>query len=191
MIIIRPTASLAKRMKIRLQTNEQSSTTCLGDWYALDIVLSRKQFILCVSSKPRLAVVMEAAPYATFPERLSDAVTEVLRAIGVNESSIQEERAAMDKIVLAKTLNKSILGTLNDYRFQLEVADQMDKFTLDDTLKMSMYLSKTISLALPEGYPRDAAFKLFGQEPPKSKAVYPVVVEKPTVPQRPRLYVVK
>lgn len=191
MLIIRPTASLAKRMKVKLQTNEQSSTTRLGDWYALDIVLSRKQFILCISSKPRLAVVLEAAPYATFPERLSDSVTEVLRAIGVNETSIQEERAAMENVVLAKTLNKSILGTLNDYRFQLEVADQMDKFTLDDTLKMSMYLSKTISLALPEGYPRDAALKLFGQEQPKSKAVYPVVVEKPIEPQRPRLYVVK
>lgn len=178
-------------MKVKLQTNEQSSTTRLGDWYALDIVLSRKQFILCISSKPRLAVVLEAAPYATFPERLSDSVTEVLRAIGVNETSIQEERAAMENVVLAKTLNKSILGTLNDYRFQLEVADQMDKFTLDDTLKMSMYLSKTISLALPEGYPRDAALKLFGQEQPKSKAVYPVVVEKPIEPQRPRLYVVK
>ena len=191
MIIIRPTASLAKRMKVKLQHSEQSSTNRLGDWYALDIALSRKQFILCISSKPRLAVVMEAAPYATLPDRLCDAVTEVLKAIGVAETSIKEERVAMEDVVLAKTLNKSILGTLNDYRFQLEAADQMDRFTLSDTLKMSLYLSKTISLALPEGYPRDAALNLFGQEPPKSKAVYPVVTEKPTDSQRPRLYVVK
>ncbi|MCE3011092.1 MAG: hypothetical protein LW875_10820 [Proteobacteria bacterium] len=191
MVILRPTASLAKRMKVKLQPSDQSSSTRLGDWYALDIVLSRKQFILCVSSKSRLAVVLEAAPYATLPDRLSDAVTEVLREIGVSEGMIQEERAEMAQVVLAKTLNKSILGTMNDYRFQLEWADQVDKFRLEETLKMSMYLGKIISLALPEGYPRDAALKLFGQEPLKSKVVNPAEVEKPTELQRPRLYVVK
>jgi len=147
MVILRPTASLAKRMKVKLQPSDQSSSTRLGDWYALDIVLSRKQFILCVSSKSRLAVVLEAAPYATLPDRLSDAVTEVLREIGVSEGMIQEERAEMAQVVLAKTLNKSILGTMNDYRFQLEWADQVDKFRLEETLKMSMYLGKIISLA--------------------------------------------
>ncbi len=191
MVILRPTASLAKRMKVKLQPNDQLSKTCLGDWYALDMVLSRKQFILCVSSKPRLAVVLEAAPYATFPERLSDAVTAVLRTIGVSDIAIQAERAAMESVVLAKTLDKSILGTLNDYRFQLEAANQMDRFSLEDSLKMSIYLSKTISLALPEGYPRDAALRLFGQEPLKSKSVFSIPEDKPTEPQRPRLYVVK
>lgn len=191
MLVLRPTASLAKRMKVKLQPSDQSSSTRLGDWYALDIVLSRKQFILCVSSKSRLAVVLEAAPYATLPGRVSDAVTEVLKEIGVNEALIQEERAEMEQVILAKTLNKSILGTMNDYRFQLEWADQADKFSLEDTLKMSMYLSKTISLALPEAYPRYAALKLFGQEPLKSKAVNPAIVQKPTEQQRPRLYVVK
>ena len=191
MVILRLTASLAKRMKVKLQPSDQSSSTRLGDWYAIDIVLSRNQFILCVSSKSRLAVVLEAAPYATLPDRLSDAVTEVLKEIGVNEGMIQEERTEMEQVFLAKTLNKSILGTMNDYRLQFEWADQADKFKLEETLKMLMYLNKTISLALPEGYPRDSALKLFGQEPLKSKAVNPAIVEKPTENQRPRLYVVK
>jgi hypothetical protein len=167
MMIIRPTASLAKRMKVKPPSNEAESTTCLGDWYTIDIVLDRKQFIMCVSSKPRLAVILEAAPYATFPDRLSDAVTELLKAIGVTDANIQNERSQMDQFVLAKTINKSILGTLNDYRQQLEAVVHYDRLDLNDTLKLSLYLSKTISLALPEGYPRDAALKLFGQEPPR------------------------
>jgi hypothetical protein len=179
-------------MKVKLQSNESESTTCLGDWYAMDIALDRKQFIMCVSSKPRLAVILEAAPYATFPDRLSDAVTELLKAIGVTDANIQSERTQMDEVALAKTINKSILGTLNDYRHQLEAVVRYDRLDLNDTLKLSLYLSKTISLALPEGYPRDAALKLFGQEPPKPERRLNVLpIEKPTEQQRPKLYLVK
>jgi hypothetical protein len=131
MIIIRPTTSLAKRMKERLQHTEVQSTAAMGDWYANDIVLNRKQFILCVSSRSRLAVVMDAAPYATFPDRLTDAVSEVLRAIGVDEGKIQEERNHMQEFVLAKTVNKSILGSLNEDKFQLEAFNHTPCFRND------------------------------------------------------------
>ncbi len=70
MIIIRPTASLAKRMKVRLKPDVGSSSTRLGDWYAMDIVIDRQQYILCTSEKSRLPIVISAAPYATFPSRL-------------------------------------------------------------------------------------------------------------------------
>ena len=187
MIIIRPTASLAKRMKEKLESTADSSTTRMGDWYANDIVLCRKQFILCVSSTSRLAVILEAAPYMSFPDRLSDAVSEVLRAIGVEEEKIQEEREQMNEFKLAKTANKSILGSLNEYRFQLEAHAYMGRLDFSEPLEMSLYLSKTISLVLPEGYPRDAALKIFGQTPPKSESgplTSPVQL-------RPKLYVVK
>lgn len=164
MIIIRPTASLAKRMKIKLKPSELKSDTSLGDWFALDFVLSRKQFIMCVSQKSRLAVVMDAAPYATFPDRIQDAICEFLKVIGVTDANIDSERLKMSPTILAKTDDKSILGTMNDYRFQLEYNDNIGRLDLNDPLKMSMYLSKMISLVLPEGYPLDAALKLFGQE---------------------------
>lgn len=194
MIIIRPTASLAKRMKVKLLPTDGKSTTKLADWYALDLVLDRKQFILCVSSNSRLGVVMDAAPYATFPQRLCDSVSEVLRAIGVNETSIQEERVEMDKIHLAKTENKSILGSMNEYRFQLEAWSQMGRMNLNDTLGMSMHLSRMISLILPDGYPKYAALKCFGQDPPprdQRLVASEVATEKPVEMARPKLYIVK
>lgn len=194
MIIIRPTASLAKRMKVKLQPMDFKSTTRLADWYALDLVLDRKQFILCVSSNSRLGVVMDAAPYAIYPQRLCDAVTEVLRAIGVNENSIQEERIQMDEIQLAKTENKSILGSMNEYRFQLEAWNHMGRMNLNNTLEMSMYLSKMISLVLPDGYPRYAALKCFGQEPPprpQRTVEADVNSVRPIEVARHKLYIVK
>lgn len=148
-------------MNIKLQQAEHKSETKLGDWYAVDFVLNRKQFILCVSSLSRLAVVIEATPYAKFPNRICKAVTEVLRAIGVEESAIEQERLAMSEVVLAKTENKSILGTANEYRTQLEYLN--DAGRTKSTLEMSLWLSNTISLVLPDGYPTDTALKLFGQ----------------------------
>ena len=185
MIIIRPTASLAKRMKVKLDGNDETSTTRMGDWYANDIVLNRKQFILCASSTSRLAVILDAAPYVTFPDRLSDAVTGVLRAIGVDESKIQEERIHMNGFKIAKTANKSILGSLNEYKFQLEAFSQMGRLNFNDTLEMSLSLSKMISLVIPEGYPKDAALKFFGQESSKPAPLNVVVRD------RPKLYLVK
>jgi hypothetical protein len=185
MIIIRPTASLAKRMKERLQHTDVQSTAVLGDWYANEIVLDRKQFVLCVSSRSRLAVVMDAAPYATFPDRLTDAVSEVLRAIGIDEAKIQEERIHMKEFALAKTVNKSILGSLNENKYQLEAFNHMGRLNLKSTFEMSLYLSKTISLVIPEGYPKDATRALFGQVPQRQK---PLAVVEPT---RPKLYLVR
>jgi hypothetical protein len=151
-------------MKVKIQANGDQSTTCLGDWYAMDIILDRKQFVICVSSGPRLAVILVAAPYASIPNRVCEAVAELLTAIGISEANIQLERDKMNQVVLAKTMSKSILGTLNEYRHQLEALMHSDRVGKDEALKMSLYLSEIVSLALPEVYPRRAAFKLFGQE---------------------------
>lgn len=182
-------------MKVKLRPSSGESTTRMGDWYAIDLVLNRKQFILCVSSKSRLAVALDASPYANFPDRLCDAVTGVLKAIGVNETAVQEERLQMDEIVLAKTVDKSILGTMNECRFQLDYAHRLGRLDLNDTLMISLSLSKLISLALPEGYPRDAALKLFGQDPPDRRQKV-AEAEKPIaksaeVQGKPRLYILK
>lgn len=192
MIIIRPTASLAKRMKIKLQACELKSDTTLGDWFALDFVLSRKQFIMCVSQKSRLAVVVNAAPYSTFTDRIQNAICELLKVIGVTDSNIDSERLKMTPVVLAKTDDKSILGTMNDYRFQLEYNDNVRRLDLNDPLKMSMYLSEVISLVLPDGYPLDTALKLFGQELSKKQVdrffAQPVLVKDAV---KTKLYLVK
>jgi hypothetical protein len=61
----------------------------------------------------------------------------------------------------------------------------MGRLNLINTLEMSLYLSKTISLVIPEGYPRDAALAVFGQEPIKPR---PLTAAEPI---HPKLYLVK
>ena len=162
MLIIRPTASLAKRMKTPTPINTSSSTTRLGDWYGLDVVLNRKQFVLFMSSLSRLAVVMSAAPYASIIDRLPEGVSELLGKIGIPSSLVRDECLEMSQIQSAKTMDRSILGTMNENRFQLEHMASSGQVDLDQPLAMSLALAEVGSLKLSEFYPAHAALRLFG-----------------------------
>lgn len=161
MLVLRPTASLAKRMKVKLVERKEKSTTRLGDWYALDVIIGRKQYILCVSEHGRLPVLLEAAPYAEFPERLLQETAEILRAIGISETKISSEINEMKISVLAKTANRSILGSMNEYRFMLETTYKVGQFDSERPQELSLYLADMISLILPDGTPKWTALKIF------------------------------
>lgn len=164
MIVIRPTGDLAKRMKIKLTATNERSSTLLGDWYALDLVLDRQQYILCLSENGRLPLVLKAAPYANFPERLPSAVTDLLIGIGVPHEKAQQEVAKMDTAILAKTVNRSVLGSLNECRFSLQAHAQTGRLQHDPP-KMSLWLADLISLVLPDYTPKDTVLKIFGEPP--------------------------
>ncbi|MER2511133.1 MAG: hypothetical protein ABTQ25_01700 [Nitrosomonas ureae] len=164
MIVIRPTGDLAKRMKIKLTPTDEQSSTLLGDWYALDLVLDRQQYILCLSENGRLPLVLKAAPYANFTERLPSALIDLLVGIGVSHEKAQEEIKKMSNVILAKTVNRSVLGSMNECRFSLQAHAQTGRL-LHDPLRMSLWLADLISLVLPDYTPKDTVLKLFGEPP--------------------------
>lgn len=159
-IIIRPTASLARRMGVKLSADESKSENVLGDWYANDIVLNRKQYILCVSENARLSVLLKAAPYATWPDRLAPELERLLRAIGVEESAIQREISSMSEKRIAKTDSRSVLGSIRDYSFNLEAFEMQGR--LEDPFEASLWLSDIIALILPLKVPKDTVLSLMG-----------------------------
>ena len=179
MITIRPTQSLAKRMKVKLAPNETRSTARLGDWYAVDFVLNRRQLIMAVSSQSRLGVILDAAPYSTFPSRLPSAVVEVSQSIGVPSSKIEAEVAQMNEFTLAKTSDRSIIGTLVDYRKHLEYMAQADRLHLNNTLSMSLWISQTPSLVMDAVFPVEAVLDLFGEPPIKKRILTGLEFLKP------------
>ncbi len=183
MLVIRPTLSLAKRLKVKLATTDVESSTRLGDWYAIDIVLKRRQFILAVSAKSRVSVMIEAAPYVTFPDRLPLAIREVLSSIGLKREKIESEINEMNQILLAKTQDRSVIGTMNDYRRHLQFMENSGRFNPNNLLAVSLQITATPSLVMPGVWPQEVALQLFG-EPPLNK-----LVRAPL--QTPNLYLVK
>lgn len=171
MVIIRPTASLAKRMKVKIEPSEEKSTTVLGDWLANDFVMNRKRYILCMSTESRLSIVMQAAPYSKFPYRLENDLQVVLKELGVDKSIIEKEIDQMSDFKLARTNDRSVLGTMKEFKENLIVHCQLGRLDLDDTVGMSLLLAKNITLTLPESYPYEAAFNLLGHKVEKPNNV--------------------
>ena len=155
MVIIRPTASLAKLMKVKTDLTGIKSTTLLGDWFAINLTVRQQKFILCVSENGRLPIVLKAAPYGVFPARLPIALSELLRRFEISEDKIQAEASKMSETHVSKTNSRSILGSMNDFRFALLVLDQTDP------IQMSLFLSNFGSMVLPDFTPRATVMKLF------------------------------
>lgn len=120
MLAIRPTQVLAKRLKVALAPIAQDSTNALGDWYCQLLHTRPKQLVLAVSETSRLPVVFPAAGDFPFEGRLQAAVGNVLLALNVPKHVITTEQEKMHPIAYAKTINRSVLGTINDYTFLLQ-----------------------------------------------------------------------
>lgn len=162
MVVLRPTARLAAKLRMRLAEFNHPSTTRLGDWYATDLNLGRRRLVVCVSELSRLAVVLEAAPYATIPERLPPALGRVLHWIGVEQPTIEREIAAMGTIAIAKTCNRSVLGTINEFVHYLRCM-HANRPVPPDPFLLSAELSEFVCMPLEDTYPKDAAFRLFSE----------------------------
>jgi hypothetical protein len=161
MVIFRPTLGLAVKMRIKTAATNQQSDTRLGDWYAKDVILGKRRLVLCVSDLSRLAVVLDAAPYASIPERLPPAVGALLERIGPPREAIEREVAAMRTISIAKTNSRSVLGSLNEYEWMLRCRCESELHAGPaDLLMLSLWLSDTVTSALPDLSPGVAAMRL-------------------------------
>ena len=183
MLILRPTQSLAKRMRVKLvSTTEFESTTRTGDWYAKDVVINRRQLILASNTKSRLGLVVTAAPYFTFPERLPIAIAELLHSFGISKNSVEHELSEMRDIRLVKTLDRSTMGTLNEYAFHLQYLMRTSVGDSENLLAVSRKLSDIPSLVLEGTWPEMVTRNLFEGIPPTSSKK-PAIATNQVIPK--------
>jgi hypothetical protein len=115
LITLRCTDPLRKKLRLPKLGEGFSSTTALGDWFGNTVALQHARLILLVSEKSRLPVLVAARDLGTFEESFRSALSDLLLALGVPAEAVARERAAMHQVVYAKTNNRSVLGTLNDF----------------------------------------------------------------------------
>ena len=120
MTAFRCTAKLLKAMKAKPVAEPAPPMNRLGEWTANLIQVGRIQLVLAVSEPTRFAVVLDAAPYATVTERFSQALFKALLNLDIPADMAAAEAEAVRPLQLAKSNSNSVLGTLNQFAFQIE-----------------------------------------------------------------------
>ena len=123
MTALRCTQKLLKAMKIQPAPPCPGSNH-LGDW-SLNLLHSRPKLVVAVSEHDRLGLALEAAPFATLPQRFVEAAFVQLLAIGVPPEAARRERDAMQPLVITATTHYanrlSLQANLKDYGWIAEI----------------------------------------------------------------------
>ena len=121
MYTLRCTRKLLKRLRERPTSEAIAPTTTLGDWYANLLYTRPQQLVLAMSERSPLCVLVPAkATELPFETRLRSAVAELLLAIGVPDTAVAGEVAAMSEHRVGATASRSVLGCMHDATYQLE-----------------------------------------------------------------------
>src|SRR5713101_8952365 len=104
MVVLRCTQKLLGRLKQVDALPPVESTTRLGDWYGNTLRIGRRQHLLFISERSRLAVVLPIRAVKRLGAVFPDAVCERLAIVGVAAADIADERARMSEIAFGRAM---------------------------------------------------------------------------------------
>ena len=94
MVVLRCTHKLLVRLKPAVVPADVESTTRLGDWYGNVLRIWRRQYLIFISERSRLPVVIPIGEVKRLETVFPDAVCDVLAAADVAADDITDERFA-------------------------------------------------------------------------------------------------
>lgn len=120
MAVLRCTAKLLNAMRAKPVAEPAAANNRLGEWTANLIRVARIQLVLAVSEPTRMGVVIDAAPYALIPERFGQGLFKALLYLDIPADMAAKEAESMRDMELAASSSRSVLGTLNQFAYQIE-----------------------------------------------------------------------
>jgi len=128
MVVLRCTERLRERLKREVHPDPGPSTTALGDWYANLIRFGPSQVLLFVNERSRLPLLLPALSAKHLDSVFPNEVERVLTEIGVHPDAVARECRELVPVVIARTSNRSVVGSMNDFAFMAKwhVEDQPD-----------------------------------------------------------------
>lgn len=163
MLTLRCTRRLLRRFIVRPNLAPPEPTTKLGDWYCNLLPLKVGEYILCVSGRTLLPVVLPGSALKNLPQELAAGVSAVLGKLGVEKALIQQERFAMANWTVGQTDNRRVLGTMNEFAFAMSFRLEEEKVPLGD---LALWLAETPCTAIDEVFPDRATVAAFGKPLP-------------------------
>ncbi|HEX2980847.1 MAG TPA: hypothetical protein VHO48_11330 [Anaerolineaceae bacterium] len=120
MVTICCTSKLLKRAGFPVESSVPEPTTALGNSYANILFFHRRQILLFVSERSRLAVIAPAKDTRLLANHLPRSLSVLLERLNAKPEWIDAEIRQMADVHYAPTGSRSVLGTMNDYKFQIE-----------------------------------------------------------------------
>ena len=114
MVILRPTRKLYALLP-PAPAAPGPSDTALGDWYVNRLVVDRQPLLLLVSATSLLPILVPARDVRGLPERLPGLVERRLQRYGLDGVVIGAEARVMRDVVVAPTVDRSVVGIMVDF----------------------------------------------------------------------------
>jgi len=163
-LTFRCTQRVLRRLGIETIADAPVSTTRLGDWYINLLLVRRHRLLIFVSEPTLLSVFVPIKELSTLIPRFRRGLAEVLQALGAPTRAIEAEISDMETVAFAATVNRSVLGSMNDLIFQAKWELERDPQQM--LLELGLRLSQIPCKPLGYRYPREAAMaRLAGERP--------------------------
>ncbi len=154
MLALRLTQKLLTDMKVA--PNELGDVNSLFSWH-VNILQLRKKHIIFVNDLSRLCIVIDgirSSQLVKLQEKFMTELYEYLQLEGLKKSHIEQYFFEAGKVVIGKTNDRSVLGTLKEMSLYCEGVE------FDHTYDLSAWLNKMIYK--PIGY--EEPIKVFKEE---------------------------
>jgi len=165
-ITLRCTQKVRKRLRLAEATSASPPpTTALGDWYVNLVRFGQQQIVMATSERSLLTVLLPARELRqSLVPNLQSAVQRLLIALGVSPDTVSREIAAMQPAAFASAVNRRVLGSMNEFVWQLGA--YLDR--TGDALELARELSDTPMSAVGSksllGVPADVARELLAAQ---------------------------
>jgi len=144
--------------KLPREESPSAADTVLGDWYVTRLNVGQNRFLLCVAEKSLLMILVEAKGLPTFPKRLELGMAKMLQILEIPERAIEQERFAMRNFRFLPTNSRSILGSMNDFRYHVDFHWRKSGSLIDCQYRIAEMPCSPLGWANPG----EATRKLFG-----------------------------
>ena len=162
MLTLRCTQVVRKRLALAGSLPEPALPgTLLGAWYLHLIRVGPQQVVMATSERSLLTVLLPAEELRrTVASNLRLALRDLLVALEIPLDAVQREIALMDPIAFGNAVNRRVIGSMNDFAYQLDayVGDTSDPLEL--ALKLCETPMSAIGSQSSYGIPKDIAREL-------------------------------
>ena len=160
---LRCTAKLLKRLKEKPVADPSLSENRLGDWYANVLNIGYNRLVLVTSERSLLSLVVPIKDSDGLRERVRERAHALLFDLGIPPALAAAEVRGMERMPFAKTANRSVLASMNDFTFHAKVAFEVE--FEDDVVyleEVERYLAGMPSGALEYRTPGEETRRIFG-----------------------------